>query len=257
MLPRDAPKEESVMFAISNLVKSFLFALLLLPAVAVNSTGQQQKALEADVLGSRPQVVRGQTAEIKVYGKKLTLQSAEVNPPGGVKVMGINESTPDPRYAATQDKNVKNWTISLSASPDAQLGERSLVLRSAEGRSKAETIRIVSHTPKISDLKITSTDGKNVEVNFEIAVFDEAGDITAEKIPSYMWLLRCGKHVIIMYGSAKQVIVKDAKNSVAYFTFSQPGTSADGTCICGVHIEDAEGNTSNELDGVVRFLLTK
>src|ERR1044072_4803056 len=201
------------MFGKTYFIIRFVTVLAFSLAVAVEVSGQTQKKLEADTVGFQPQIVRGQSGDVKVYGKNLLLQSAEVNPSDGVKVTGIKESSPDPRYPATQEKDVRNWTINVSTSPNAQPGERSLILRSSEGHMKSESIRIVSHKPKISDLRVLATEATNVKVNIELAVFDEAGDITPAKKPSYTLWLKCGGSGIFSSSTVAEVTLKNKKSS--------------------------------------------
>ena len=53
--------------------------------------------------------------------------------------------------------------------------------------------------------------------------------------------------------AAKKVVMKNSKNSIAYFTVSRYGAEVTGTCLYDFHIEDAEGNRSNVLEGEVKF----
>lgn len=227
-----------------------IFTLLQLLALTSTAT---QKTIDAEFIGYKPQIVIGESAEFKVYAENLTIQSAEVSPPEGITIQDIKEIGPDPKYAATQKKGVKTWAIRISADLSAKPGERSITLVSPKGRSKPQTIRVTSHVPKISDLKVISTSSTNVEIDVEFAAFDETGDIKPDELPSYLVMLQCGQNGLFIASTAKKVTLTDKRNSIVQVTSSHFNSTASGNCLFRIRITDKEGNESNDLETTVTF----
>lgn len=151
------------------------------------------------------QVLRGETTEITVQGWDLKgIQSVEVTPSEGVSVGAIQEQKwmmfqrgGKYRKPWPWSKELRGWTLELVVGQNAQPGERSVVVVTPEGRLAAQTIRIPNHIPRITEVKILSTKlsekGSGDAVEFEAAVFDEAGDLGAES--HMMVAILCGREL--------------------------------------------------------------
>ena len=245
----------------SKLIRSrwCLAALLLGPLMAWSALMGADKGspVKYDLSNYKPQIVRGQSGEIKAFGKNLNLQLVEISPPEGVSVQKIQEIAADVEDRRQTGKGVRVWSIQLATENSAALGEHSLVLVTPAGRSDPRTFQITTHLPVISDLKVlsASTDGT---VEIELAVFDEAADITLENSPSQSYVLRCGKNVILTIGGGPtRLTMKDPQHAILYdrHSFSQPGQSMTvrGICLLKFSLSDKPGNDSNELTTAVEF----
>lgn len=210
-----------------------------------------------DLANYKPQIVRGQSGEIKAFGQNLNLQLVEISPPEGISVQKIQEIAADVEDRRQTGKGVRVWSIQLATENSAALGEHSLVLVTPAGRSDPRTFQLTTHLPVISDLKVLSASADGT-VEIELSVFDEAGDITPEKSPSRSYVLRCGSYVIASIGgSMDRVVMKDPRHAILYDrqSFSQPGQtmSIKGICRLKFSLSDKDDNGSNELITAAEF----
>lgn len=224
-------------------------------------------------LSAATQVARGQTTEITFWGNHFeAIDSVEITPPEGVSVQSVKE-------LETSENGWKRWSLVVSVDKTARPGERTLVVVTPQGRSKAETLRIATHVPKISDLRVASVRIVSSETSmgpytrtewgprgrFTFSLVDPAGDIGRN--PSIYVVLNCGGEMdMVGWATSPQQIVKaDAQNSVVNVSlargtgstqaagrFSQ-GSLPSGTCEMGVLFADARGYYSNWLTATVEL----
>ena len=204
-----------------------------------------------------PQVVVGDSTELKVYGKDLKLLSVEITPPEGTTVSNIKETAPDPDHAGEQKAGVKVWTFKVSAHKGAQSGKRSLVLVSPKGHSEPQKIQYCTHTPKISDLTLLSASASSIKVQMLIA--DEAGDIemgnNAPLSSGVTALFIClPSFITSISGGFKNVVKKDAQNFVVetVFSASSPNQFSED-CEMTLFVRDKEDAHSNKLKTKIKF----
>ncbi len=245
----------------SKLIRSrwCLAALWLGPLVACSAMMGADKGskIKFDLSHYMPQIVRGQSGEIKAFGKNLNLQSVEISPPEGISIQKIVEIAADPEDKRQVEKGVRVWSIKLGAENSAAPGERSLTLVTPVGRSDPRTFKVTTHLPVISDLKVLSASADGV-LEIELSVFDEAADITPENAPSETYVLRCGNNVIGSFGGGPaRLTMKDPQHALLYdrHSFSQPGQTLTirGICTLKYSLSDKPGNNSNELTTAVEF----
>ena len=196
---------------------------------------------------SPQQAPRGFATVFTVEGKKLKdVQAAEVLPPEGVTVREVRQL----------DK--AKWAVVIFVEESASPGERNLVLVMKKNRSAPQKVLIPPHSPRISDLTILSRSGNHAEVEFTIAVFDEAGDLGDK--PRVTTELRCSDATLTTGDPANEVEKKDAQNYLikhrssdkVLATFGQTVT-ATGTCALEVSLEDEAKYRSNTLTAMVSF----
>ena len=132
------------------------------------------------------QLVRGQAnvVHVAVPGREM-FQAAEITPAAGVTVSAVTNSK---RPELSQ--NVAWWEVTINVARDATVGNRTLVLLSATGRSMPTAVMVVGHAPVTSDLKATPPAGNQRAVDVQLAVADESGDIGEQP---YVWFtIACG-----------------------------------------------------------------
>ncbi len=230
------------------IVVSLLFQLTALSGLA-------QKGIDAKLSGYKPQVLRGQSTELKVFGKNLAVQSVEISPAEGILVREIKESVPDPNDKRQQKEGIKVWSFLVVVEKTSQPGERSVVIVTPQGRSEPQTIRLVTHIPVISDLKILSATPADCKVEFTFSVLDEVGDIEIGDI---------GKSTVSMFvfgsstgfattKSPTEIVGKGAKRTVRAVVSSPPGGNCNGTTTVKIKFQDNSGYDSNTLEAQVEF----
>ena len=157
-----------------------ILALLLATSTLLLASGTrlaQGKKKEFSLEYLFPQdVARGRETEIQVVGRSdelASIESVQITPPDGVSVKEIKEAQPmDDERAGGK----KRWSLVLSVEKEAQLGKRTLAVVTPGAQSKPKTIEIVSHAPRISDLKVIAAEQKGARLEFSFTMIDEAGD---------------------------------------------------------------------------------
>ena len=221
-----------------------------LPRVTSTAAAAPEKSPEIEAFYPS-QVQRGEATEITVRGKHFdTIQSVEITPPEGISVREIKEK-----------QKGKAWTVVLVAGPDAQPGERSVVLVTPQGRPAAQAIRIPDNVPQIKEITVLSTKRSGGAVEFEANVLDEAGDLgpnpylTVVLLCRNIYVLRPGSGPVYLSGTrADKVTEKDSKNSLVHASVSGYGISMPKrSCEIEVGIQDRKRNQSKDLNAPVEF----
>ena len=212
-----------------------------LPRVTSTAAAAPEKAPEIEAFYPS-QVQRGETTEITVRGKHFdTIQSVEITPPEGISVREIKEK-----------QKGKAWTVVLVAGPDAEPGERSVVLVTPQGRPGAQTIRIPDHVPQITEITVLSTKRSGGAVEFEANVLDKARDLGPN--PYLIVTLLCGGPVYLSGTRADKVTEKDSTNSLVHASVSGYGISMPKrSCEIEVGIQDQKRNNSKDRRAPVEF----
>lgn len=194
---------------------------------------------------------QGQTKEIKVSGKDLSIQSIEVTPPGEITLRETKEIMPDPKSQFRPRKGFREYSLLIEVGSGAQTGDRTLVLVTPQGRTKPLSISVRTHLPVVSDLKATVISRSKREVKVEFAFTDEAGDITPEMPPQILLVcdsLFMGR--VISFTRPQTLTMKDGKSGTitASTKFTGYGPSI---CALRVSITDKNGNPSDEaIEGI-------
>lgn len=233
-----------------SVAKRLLVVFLVFQFTALSGLAQKAEEIDAELSGYRPQVLRGQLTELKVFGKNLAVQSIEISPAEGVSVREIKESVLDPNDKRQQKRGVKVWSFAIVAEKTAQPGERSVVIVAPHGRSKPQTIRLVTHTPVISDLKILSAIPANCKVEFTFAVLDEIGDLDKSRL--FIWVFGGGA-VFGTAGSPTEMSRKGAKRTVRATMEHPPGGHCKGLTDFKMMFQDNSDYDSNTLEAKVEF----
>ncbi|MBZ5535629.1 MAG: hypothetical protein LAO31_06705 [Acidobacteriia bacterium] len=232
-------------------------------AVLIFITGVQ-KAEKIDVQFSDYsdlQVIRGQTAEFKCFGKNLQVKSVEVSPAEGVSIKEVKESTVDPDDRRQQGEGMKVWSVRIFAELKAQPGKRSIIVITPEGRSTPKIMYIPHHVPRISNLTVLSAESVDIRMKIRFSVFDPLGDINSPKSTLCTFHLRCGDRHAVGLQKPDKVVMTDANNGIIYATKSASSqvqkVSASGKCILEVQLtHDDQGggfSESNKLTVPVEF----
>jgi hypothetical protein len=229
-----------------NVVKILIAGCLLFAPVELPARG------EIDASVSPSQLVRGGAAqEIRIHGSGLTLTGIEITPPEGISIGEIKVRDPIPEDGLFSTAGVKVWTISVVIDKTAPAGERSVVAVTPKGKSAGKTLRIVTHTPNISALKIVSATPTGTE--FTILASDEEDDLGGDKV-SLLASYECGGRYTVTRCSVNKVVAK--AKTLQIHAATPPlgyGQTVVGTCKFGVTLYDTGGIRSNELSQVVEY----
>lgn len=152
-----------------------------------------------------------------------------------------------------QSRGLKRWSVVVTVEASAAPGERKIALVTPQGRTKEETIRIASHLPQISNLKVRSKKPVNAEVVFSVDVFDEAGDIGPQTKVSAMLFCGDAGFGTAVSGPAEKIEKKGTQKSVVHGRISEAGSVASGSCDLDVTLVDAGGVKSNKLSAQIKF----
>jgi hypothetical protein len=212
---------------------------------------QKEKEVDIQLYENRPQVVRGQSAEWRAYGKTVPLESVEISPPEGLSVKEIKPIECPPHTLFAGCAGVKFWTILIVAESSVQPGERTVVLVTPQGRSKPQGILIATHAPQIADLQLRRAQAPEATVDVTFSTYDEAGDLPLKSGSMLVYGLLCGNEYTAAKLDVREVVKKDAKNSVIHASFVPTGVS--GKCEFTIEIEDEAHYKSNELESSVEF----
>ena len=197
--------------------------------------------------------VSGQSKEIKVSGKKLSVLSIEATPPGGVNLREAKEFVFDPKSHLSMRKGYKLLVLTIDITADAQAGDRSIVLVTPEGRSKPHPISIRDHVPVISNLKTTVISRSKKEIKIEFDFSDSAGDINSESPPQIAFV--CDT---LYFGQAfgfprlEALTMKDDKSGSISTGARLTGLSQN-ICFLHVRITDKNKNQSDDASITLEF----
>jgi len=229
----------------------FGFTLCLVMAVAVRP--QRHNPVDVQLATRVAQVERGQRGEIRVFGKNLVVKSAEITPAEEVVVQEVRETTPAPDDRRQQEKGVRVWSIILSVEPTAQPGERSMVVVTADGPSTPQSILVVTHIPRISELKVLRAQSDGAQVQFMFTIYDDAGDVDLSSIAGRAYVFCSNGAFGLSLGPPDKVVTKDSKTSTVWISNGLPGTMVSGACSLEVYIQDKSGIQSLTLKAPLDF----
>jgi len=235
---------------------SLLTILLCSHLIDASSKAQAQKVKEVKVIlngGAPINLAQGQSKEIKVSGKNLSVQAIEVTPPGGIILRETKEVVLDPKVQVQMRKGYKLLSLVIDVDSNAQTGDRMMVLVTPEGRTKPQSISVRTHLPTISDLKATVISRSKREIKVEFTFTDEAGDITPEMPPQLLLIcdsLFMGKSM--SFTRPETLTMKDGKSGTITAITKFTGY---GLNVCGlrVTITDKNGNQSDEAIEWIEF----
>lgn len=183
-----------------SIVIGFTF-LASLGLCALDARAQQAPAIEFVFPN---QLVRGQSNVIHVaIPSREMFAGAEVTPSAGVTVSGIANSK-----KAELSQNVAWWDVTIDVARDAAPGRRTIVLVSPTLRSTPMTVAIPSHTPTISDLRVTPAAAGRATVDVQFGATDEAADLG--ELPYVWFTIACGGEptVGVVRGKASGGVVR-------------------------------------------------
>ncbi len=192
------------------------------------ATAQQTPAIE---FAFPNQLVRGQTSVIHVaVPSREMFQGAEISPAAGVTIESVTNSK-----RSELSQNVAWWDVTVNVARDAAPGGRTLVLRTAAGRSTPTMLLIPDHVPSISNLRVVSATPSAIDVQFATA--DEKSDLGDAP---YVWFsVACGE------GEPSVGVVR-GKPAGGTVRASIPRPAA-GACDLELRASDAQTLDSNTL----------
>jgi len=199
------------------------------------------------------QVERGQRGEIKAFGKNLVVKAVEITPAEGVVVQEVREAAPAPDDRRQQEQGIRVWSIVLVTEPTAQPGERSVTVITVDGRSTPQPIRVVTHVPRISELKVLRAQSDGSQVQFMLSISNEAGDVDLESVDGRAYVFCSDGAFGLSLGAPDKVVKQDSKTSTIWITNGLPGTTVRGSCTLSVYIKDKSGIQSTTLKTAVDF----
>ncbi|MBF8301500.1 MAG: hypothetical protein HW394_1870, partial [Acidobacteria bacterium] len=140
------------------------------------------------------------------------------------------------------------WAIAVDVGRDAALGERTLTLRFPGGRASSTLVAILSHVPRIAELRILGTQSNPAALDVELAASDGSGDLGAAP---YVWFTAaCGD--MPLPGVVRGTVAGTRESgSVIRASIPRPapgrGTPGTATCDVRVRVADVAGFESNTL----------
>lgn len=217
-------------------IARILVIVLTLSLAILPATVQPQRRSQIDVQLAMDttvaQVERGQRGEIKAFGKNLVVKSVEITPAEGVSVQEARETTPAADDRRQQEKGVRVWSVILVAAPTAQPGERSMVVVTADGPSTPQSIRVVTHIPRISELKVLLAQADGAQVQFMFSIYDDAGDVDLASVGGRAYVFCSNGAFGLSLGPPDKVVKKDLKTSTIWITNGLPAQQRSGLAHC-------------------------
>jgi hypothetical protein len=217
-----------------------VFILLVCLGPGVPPTQAQQIRIE----GVFPrQLPRGQATLVNVaIPSRDAIQAADISPSAGVKVSSIK--------LGQNFQGALTWSeLTIDVAQEALPGERTLVLLLPMGRTAPVTITIPTHVPKISELRVVSTQSNPPTLEVEFSAADTSADLGSSP---YVWfMVRCRGEVLpgVLHGNFS---ARDKDNGVVRVSVPNTSTRAGGNpttdaCDLQVRLTDMSGIESNTL----------
>jgi hypothetical protein len=122
-----------------------------------------------------------------------------------------------------------------------------MVVVTADGPSTPQSIRVVTHIPRISELKVLRAKSDGAQVQFMFSIYDEAGDVDLESVGGRAYVFCSNGAFGLSLGPPDKAVKKDLKTSEIWITNGLPGTTAIGSCSLSVYIKDKSGIESATL----------
>lgn len=227
-----------------------LFLLPFMAAIDVVGERRQTKTISVDSV-SPTQLLSGKTTEIIFTARGFeAIQAVEITPSNGVTTS--EAKTLDVKQEE-RERGLRRWSVLVTVEGSASPGVRKIALVTPQGRTREETIRIASHLPQISNLKIRSKKPQNAEVVFSFDVIDETGDIGSEsKVSAMLFCAEAGFGTVVLAPPVKME-KKGTRNSVVQGRISESDSVANGSCDLDVSFVDDSGVESNKLSTKIKF----
>lgn len=181
------------------------------------------------------QILRGESFDLHFSEKGLIIKKVSVVPKAGIEV-SFSEDSP----SQGNRKLAKSWTITLTTQKDALLGERELKIKTKGGKFQ-QKLRVISHRPHISDIRVISTTPKLL---VEYIMDDNSGNLW-EKGWIFTWFIYKKQSGIIMQGGKLEKI-SDGKFRVIIDEEMDSHRKWEIQKIA-VWVTDVDGNYSNFL----------
>ena len=210
---------------------------------------QSHKEANIQLLGFKPPVVQGEPGILKAAGKSFPLQSVQITLPEDISIRDIKEIQPEPGQREVWGDKARFWSITVFVDRTAKLGERTVVLVTPYGSSAPNTIRVVSHVPKISDLRILSAKGQ--DSSMEITFLASGAELGSKSV--IVWTLSCDVGGAFQIDPLAKYARKDAQTTLITANLASRGSRSTGTCELKIAISDENSLESNELKTKVRF----
>ena len=209
----------------------------LLPVVSV--IGQRAQQISVETFYPR-HAGAGRTTVINVaVPRGNEVQSAEISPASGVTVAGITGN------AGATDQAIGWWELTLDVAKDAMPGDRSLVLVLRNARTAPVTITVPTHTPAISDLRISPQSNQR-GLELQLSADDAAGDLGESP---YVWFYAdCGGGEPIVGALPGKVNARIVRALFPDLRSTAPDSApANASCSLQVRLTDKTGIESNTL----------
>jgi hypothetical protein len=214
-------------------------------AVAWANGAQAQQPLRVEGIYPR-QLPIGQTTVLSLVIPSVDDIQAEISPAQDVTVAKV-----------TRGDNFQGshtwWAIDVAVAKNAAAGDRTLTLRLPGGRSTSTSVRIPSHAPRISNLRVIGAAQHAAALDVEITAAD-APAVLGEA--PYVWFMAlCGD--MPLPGVVRGTVASNGSTgSTIRASIPRPpsprGTAAK-TCDLQIRIADAAANDSNMVRMAVEY----
>ena len=190
------------------------------------------------------QLPRGQATLINVaVPNRDAIQTAEIVPSGGVKVTSIKQGQ--------NFQGALTWSeLTIDVAPEAETGDRTLVLVLPMGRTAPVTIMIPKHVPRISDLRVLSAQSNPPAFEVQFSAVDALADLGDSP---YVWFMVACKGEILPGVVHGKLIARDKESGVIRVNLPNRSSLAGGgnlphdACDLQVRMTDLGGIESNTL----------
>ena len=163
-----------------------------------------------------------------------SIQSAEISPAAGVKVVAIKRGE--------NFQGALTWSeLTIDVASDAEPGDRMLTLVLPTGRTTPVTITIPRHVPGISDLRVLSTHSTPSTLDLQFSAMDASADLGDSP---YVWFMfSCGSEILpgVVPGT---LTARDDGSRLVHASLPKPPKDK---CDLQVRVSDSGGVESNTL----------
>ena len=202
-------------------------------------------------------LVRGRTSTLTIAGKSLSpVKSVGIEPPDGVRVIEI-------RKPEARADGLTAVSIVLAVAANAEIGQRTATLTTADNRTDIVWFSIGTHNLTISNLKLESkrqevsrmeeTTRVIAEAGYSFSFEDEAGDISADEAGIQI-TLKCGRTGSAFYVVPTRIVLENQQRGLVFLSVHQNQLAhATPDCELQFRLKDRDGNESNRLKTALPF----
>jgi hypothetical protein len=190
------------------------------------------------------QLPRGQVTLINVaVPSRDEIQAVQIVPSAGVKVSSIKRGQ--------NFQGAMTWSeLTIEVAQEAEPGDRTLEIVLPMGRTAPATIRIPSHVPKISELRVLSAQSNPPSLEVQFSAVDVSADLGESP---YVWFMVGCKGDLLPGVVHGKLTARDIESGVVRVSVPNRSTLAGGSvpphdiCDLQVRLTDLGGIESNTL----------